>query len=114
MHRMIAIAVAALLVAGCGSGDEPTLNEPTPTTSTSAPVEAPPPTPSITEGIAREVAPEPEPVAELDTEGVLAATLLIASGGDLEAAITAGIIGEAEAEAALAALETGSILDVLD
>ena len=51
--------------------------------------------------------------ADLDLEGVVAAALLVASGGDLEAAIAAGLIGEAEAEAALDALERGSLDAIL-
>ena len=50
----------------------------------------------------------------LDPEGVIAATMLIASGGDLEAAISAGLVTEAEAEAALTVLETGDASSILD
>ncbi len=118
MRRLIGPLLAVVLLAGCGSGDAPTLSEPAASATTAAPAELPEPTvPAITEGAAREVAPEPEPVVEaepgLDAEQILTATVLIASGGDLEAAITAGLIGEAEAEAALRALESGSIDDLL-
>ncbi len=42
-------------------------------------------------------------------EGVLAAAIIIISDGDLEAAIAEGLITEAEAEAALFALETETL-----
>ena len=94
MRRLTGPLVAVMLVAGCGSGDAPTLSEPAAPATTAAPAELPEPTvPAITEGAAREVASDPEPV--------------------VEAAITAALIGEAEAEAALRALESGSIDDLL-
>jgi len=49
----------------------------------------------------------------LDAEGVVAAALLIASGGDLEAAISAGLVTEAEANAAIEALDSGTLTDLL-
>ncbi|MEM9464405.1 MAG: hypothetical protein AAGA90_03485 [Actinomycetota bacterium] len=115
-RRLIPVVVMLTLFAGCGSEAGPELAEPTPTTTTLAEPDPPPTTmPTVTDSVAREVAPEPEPVPEpeLDAEQILTATVLIASGGDLEAAITSGIIGEAEAEAALRALESGSIDDLL-
>ena len=42
-------------------------------------------------------------------DGVLAAAVIIVSNGDLEAAIAEGLVTEAEAEAALVALETGTL-----
>ena len=50
---------------------------------------------------------------DLDMADVVAAALLIAGGGDLEAAIAAGLVGEAEADAALDALERGSLDGIL-
>ena len=55
-----------------------------------------------------------EAPAELDPEAIVAAALLIASGGDLEGAISARIVSEAEAEAAIAALEAGTLPDLFD
>ena len=117
MKRLVPIAVMALVMTACGSADVPELSEPAETTSTTLVVETTTTTlPVIAEGIAREVAPAiVEPVTPgLDAEQVLTATVLIVSGGDLEGAITAELIGEAEAEAALAALETGSLDDLFD
>lgn len=51
---------------------------------------------------------------DLDPEAVVVAAVLIASGGDLEAAIADGWITEAEAEAALAGIEDGSLAALLD
>jgi len=52
--------------------------------------------------------------ADLATDGVVAAALLIASRGDLEAAIHSGLVTEREAEAALTALESGDLTQFLD
>ena len=54
------------------------------------------------------------PASELTNEGVLAAAVLIVSGGDLESAIADGVVTEAEAEAALAAIENGTLADYQD
>lgn len=117
MRRVLLLVLAALALGACG-GASPTVDESgivtsadEPTTEVDAPDAALPDT-----SAAREVAetPESEAVDELDAEAIVAATVLIASGGDLEGAIDAGIIGEAEAEAALAALEAGSVAGVLD
>ena len=67
---------------------------------------------------AERVAPVAEPTVavttpELRQEAIVAAAVLIASGGDLEAAILDGIVGEAEAEAALRAIEEGTLGDLL-
>jgi hypothetical protein len=117
-HRLAVTILAALLaltVAGCGSSNTPTVAEPpaAPTTTVAEPAATTTTLPAVGLGVAREVAPIVEPVVELDTEQVVTAAVLIASGGDLEAAIIAGLIGEAEAEAALRALETGAIEDLL-
>ena len=44
---------------------------------------------------------------------IVAAAVVIVSGGDLEAAILDGVISEAEAEAALAAIEDGTLAELL-
>ena len=115
---LITIGMLVLALAGCGANDETVATEPPPpSTTTQAPTSDLTPTlPLIGEGVAREVAPLPaeESELELDAEQIVTAMVLIASGGDLEAAITAELIGEAEAEAALAALETGSIEGLFD
>ena len=61
-------------------------------------------------------AEQPDPLAPpdaLDRGGVIAAVVLIAGGGDLEAAILEGVVTEAEAEAALLALENGTLEELL-
>lgn len=106
------IVVVLLVVTSCTSGPEPALGEPPPPTPSTTSVGSSEPTEgSIAQQAAREVVPEPAPprTVDLDIEHVVTAAVLIISGGDLEAAITAGLIGEAEAEAAIAALESGSI-----
>ncbi|MCB0991808.1 MAG: hypothetical protein KDB16_12565 [Acidimicrobiales bacterium] len=50
-----------------------------------------------------------EPADSLTDEGVLAAAVIILSDGDLEGAIADGVVSEAEAEAALAAIEQGTL-----
>lgn len=100
------IAAIAILATACGgsAGSEPAAvadpsaaTDATSTTTITTPVIA---------SAARDVGPAIEDTTpDLDPEGIVAATVLIASGGDLEAAIAAGIVGEAEAEAALQALE---------
>lgn len=117
MRRILLLVLAALALGACG-GSSPAVDESGVVTSadeSTTGIEAPD-TALPDTSAAREVAeaPEADAVDELDAEAVVAATLLIASGGDLEAAIDAGIIGEAEAEAALAALEAGSVAGVLD
>ena len=114
MRRILLLVLASLTLGACG-GSSPTVDESgivtsadESTTEADAPETALPDT-----SAAREVAELPD-ADELDAEAIVAATVLIASGGDLEAAIDAGIIGEAEAEAALAALEAGSVAGVLD
>lgn len=49
------------------------------------------------------------PIDDVSDDGVLAAAVIIVSDGDLEAAIAEGLVTEAEAEAALVALETGTL-----
>ncbi|MGY9073283.1 MAG: hypothetical protein ACKVHU_10105 [Acidimicrobiales bacterium] len=49
--------------------------------------------------------------AAITSEGVLTAAVLVVSNGDLEGAIASGIVTEAEAEAALAAVENGTLGD---
>lgn len=49
------------------------------------------------------------PAESLTDEGVLAAAVIILSDGDLEGAIADGVVSEAEAEAALAAIEQGTL-----
>ena len=76
-------------------------------TSTTVPVTAAPTEPA---------AEQPDPFAPpdaLDRGGVIAAVVLIAGGGDLEAAILEGVVTEAEAEAALLALENGTLEELL-
>lgn len=115
-RHLIGAGVLALALAGCGAGAEPTASEPIPPSTTTLAVvsDLTPTLPLIGEGVAREVAPLPDAEPELDAEQIVTAMVVIASGGDLEAAITAGIVGEAEAEAALVALEAGSIDDLFD
>jgi len=51
----------------------------------------------------------PVAVFDVTNEGVLAAAVIIVSDGDLESAIVEGLLTEAEAEAALVALEQGTL-----
>ncbi|NOX29407.1 MAG: hypothetical protein GXP35_05070 [Actinobacteria bacterium] len=46
---------------------------------------------------------------EITNDGVLAAAVIIVSDGDLETAIADGIVTEAEADAAISALEAGTL-----
>lgn len=46
---------------------------------------------------------------EISNDGVLAAAVIVMTDGDLEGAIADGIITEAEAEAALTAIEQGNL-----
>ena len=114
--------IAVFVVAGCSSsaGGQPSAERPAtsvPTVATAvAEQEVPVPTTST---------PPVEPSAGTDAgddssglegdrltdDGVLAAAVLIMSDGDLEAAIREGLITEAEADAALAALESGTLSD---
>ena len=62
--------------------------------------------------------PDAEPEADtltepVDIEAIVAAAVLIASGGDLEAAILDGSISETAAEAALQAIEDGTLGELL-
>ena len=57
---------------------------------------------------------EAAPATELTSDGVLAAAVIIVSGGDLESAISDCVVTEAEAAAALAALENGTLSDYQD
>lgn len=119
-----ALVVAILAIASsCASTDAPQA-VPDSTPAPAAELDAPTTTADVVNSSAREVAPA-EPIEqtpdvvevvepELDAEQVITATVLIASGGDLEAAIEAGIVGEAEAEAALSALESGSLDGLFD
>lgn len=54
------------------------------------------------------------PIDDVSNEGVLAAAVIILSDGDLEAAIAEGLVTEAEAEAALLALETDTLSEYAD
>lgn len=108
--RRAALAVSfAVLGVACG-GSAATTEVPATVTVTG--VEA-----STDSGGAARAVDEPvesaEPSADLDMEAVVAAALVIASGGDLEGAISSGLVGEAEAEAALDALERGSLDRIL-
>jgi hypothetical protein len=103
---------ATIFLAGCGGSSAPTAEEPV----------LPPVAETPSEEAIERQAPEVEQAEladesipdGLDPEGVIAATMLIASGGDLEAAISAGLVTEAEAEAALTVLETGDASSILD
>ena len=111
---MLPILIAASVLTACGPSAtvEPEGEDETPpllveSTSTTVPVTAAPTEPA---------AEQPDPVAPpdaLDRGGVIAAVVLIAGGGDLEAAILEGVVTEAEAEAALLALENGTLEELL-
>ena len=122
-NALLPILIAASVLTACGPSatvepegeDEnpPLLVESTGTvvlvdsTSTTVPVTAAPTEPATE---------QPDPVAPpdaLDRGGVIAAVVLIAGGGDLEAAILEGVVTEAEAEAALLALENGTLEELL-
>lgn len=111
----VAFVLAAVLVlTGCGGGspDAPA----GPAEHAMAETAVPEPLETTVERTVDEHEPigdTVDPVVELDLEDVVAAALLVASGGDLDAAIAAGLIGEAEADAALDALERGSLDEVL-
>lgn len=109
------VGALVLVLAACGGGDA----EPAPaaersvatsTTLDPEPAEAVPPAANSDAVDADEPA---APDLPSDPAGVIAATVLIASGGDLEAAILAGLVSEDDAEAALAALELGDITSVV-
>ncbi|MCP3935358.1 MAG: hypothetical protein GY708_08300 [Actinomycetia bacterium] len=48
-------------------------------------------------------------IGDVSDDGVLAAAVIIMSDGDLEGAIADGVVTEAEAEAALVAIESGTL-----
>lgn len=118
--RSLAVAATALSLSACG-GTEPVETSTVPDEPQQALVSSTTSTTSTTvtlapvdHSAAREVAPEPEPGPQpLDPGGVVAAVVVIAGGGDLEAAILDGVVSEAEAEAALAALEHGTLDELL-
>lgn len=113
-NTVLPILIAASVLTACGPSAtvEPEGEDETPpllveSTSTTVPVTAAPTEPA---------AEQPDPVAPpdaLDRGGVIAAVVLIAGGGDLEAAILEGVVTEAEAEAALLALENGTLEELL-
>lgn len=104
--RLAVVAAVLVSASACGGGAAPTVP---------ADDVAPVTTIALGEGygsgeaVARTVAAN----EDLDMADVVAAALLIAGGGDLEAAIAAGLVGEAEADAALDALERGSLDEIL-
>jgi len=60
------------------------------------------------------ISPDVVDHGDLDPEAVVVAAVLIASGGDLEAAIVDGWITQEVAEAALVGIEDGSLAALLD
>lgn len=113
-NAVLPILIAASVLTTCGPSVtvEPNEEDETPpplveSTSTTVPVTA-----VATEPTTEQLDTNPEPDA-LDRGGVIAAVVLIAGGGDLEAAILEGIVTEAEAEAALLALEGGTLDELL-
>lgn len=137
--RVAAVVAGIVLAAGCTSGaqasdsatvvsDQSNTSEVESTTSIAAPgavgrdVAVAPPTSTPATGLSGEeqasttlpalVAASPS--ADLTDDGVLAAAVIIVSGGDLETAIAEGLVSEAEAEAALAAIASGSLSDYSD
>ena len=116
VNTLLAVIATATLLGACGSSDStppdvaaeeaPRLVETT--TTTSVPVAAEPSEPA--DDPFDPMIPEPEP---LDQGGIVTAVVLIAGGGDLEAAILEGVVTEAEAEAALLALESGTLDELL-
>lgn len=117
-RRLIALmALTAVLAAGCGGRAPDADDARAAATTTVAIVTTTTAAPPIGDGAER-VAPATEPSVELPStalrqEAIVAAAVLIASGGDLEAAILDGVVTEAEAEAALLAIEHGTLGDVL-
>jgi hypothetical protein len=63
-----------------------------------------------------EVGDQTDPLVSDDVtkEGVFEAALIILADGDLEEAIAAGLVTEAEIDAALAAIDNGTIDQYLD
>lgn len=103
-------AVAAgllVMVAGCTSATSAGVFDDPPPTSPVADAEVGSTSTAVT------IVPLPSiarvPASDISTDGVLAAAVIIVSDGDLETAIAEGLITEAEAEAALHALETGTL-----
>ncbi|MEO0492708.1 MAG: hypothetical protein AAF081_04750 [Actinomycetota bacterium] len=115
MRRLILVftIAGALVLGACGASDgaDDTGLDTSEQVRADDP-DAPNPALALTSA-AREVADITDADA-LDTEMVLTAMVVIAADGDLEAAIAAGIIGEAEAEAALRVLEADSFAEFLD
>ena len=129
---LLGLLAAATLTAGCSSGaagetstsaQVPTTDSPVaastgadsdavvavPTTAAAAPTTS---AVAVTTTVPEIV--EAAPATELTSDGVLAAAVIIVSGGDLESAISDGVVTEAEAAAALAALENGTLSDYQD
>ena len=120
-HKIAALALGpALLFAGCTSGASGT--DAGALTPAAATVSGDPGTTSTSQGDTIALVEVPAAVAEvvgdaeaalatteLSNDGVLAAAVIIVSGGDLEAAIAEGIVTEEEADAAIAAVAAGTL-----
>lgn len=117
---IILLVLTVLFAASCGgSGSvaDDAVAEGTTTTFVVAPSTTAAAAAPITD-VAERVAPVAEPSVEitgtpLRHEAIVAAAVVIASGGDLEAAILDGVVTEAEAEAALQAIEDGTLGELL-
>lgn len=112
ISRRLAPVVCLLTVglAACGGESAPAPGaersvDPT-TTVAAEPVAAPPVAETGADGEIADGSAEVDE-ASPDPAGVVAAMILVVSGGDLDGAVGAGIVTEAEAEAAVAALESG-------
>jgi len=130
-RRSTSMFVAAALVLGaCTSGASGSITDPAADVSSSstvqpAPTQATTPTSAAVQATTTSVAvPDLETVeltalptavsaalaaGEITNDGVLAAAVIIVSDGDLETAIADGIVSEAEADAAISALEAGTL-----
>jgi hypothetical protein len=143
-YRGSAIVLAAALLTGACGGDstvDHTANLGLESEAATAPAEATKPAPvdvpdasasagsatagsastgSVVSGAARTDDDQIVPVAPpalvdgITDEGVLAAAIIILSDGDLESAITEGIVSEQDAEAALQSIEDGTLNQFAD
>ncbi len=119
--KIAALALGpALLFAGCTSGASGT--ETSALTPAAATVSGDPATTSTAQSDTIALVEVPAAVeavvgdaearmatADVSNDGVLAAAVIIVSGGDLEAAIAEGIVTEEEADAAIAAVAAGTL-----
>jgi hypothetical protein len=109
-HRPLAAVLCALaFLAACDGGASPTADVVPAEASADTSTEAVSTTAKVEVSVSDTVTGAIDEALQLDEANVLAAALVIASGGDVEQAILDGSFTAAEVTAAVEALETGTL-----